>query len=158
MIVRARGESGFTLMEVLVALLIVATTVAVLQDVSSATLKDAIETNRVRVAKMLLKTKLEEIEKGIETATSGDFRAYYGTSYPGYEWEMAEASQPVGKEEAVRAIMVTVRYPTLLDPNAYREENFYEDPTMADISDLPGMMRATLYVDPPEAKLEPPPR
>jgi prepilin-type N-terminal cleavage/methylation domain-containing protein len=138
---RAAGERGFTLLEVLLALLITATAIAMLQAISNGSLKDAAETGKVRVAKMLLRSKLEEILAGIETGTGGEFEGY-----PGYSWEAREEELQAGEQESVRAIEVTIRYPTLRGAGNAVEGDL----------DGPGTIRAAVYVDPPGAKLEPP--
>jgi len=149
---RRRGERGFTLVEVLVAVLIVATTISVLQTISGATLKTAVETNRIRIAKMLLRQKAEEIAAGVETSSGGGF-----DGFPGYEWESSDVETPVttddgsgNQPEAVRTITVTVRMPSL----AASPDEFQPDPNSTE--DGPGVMRVTTLLDPVNAQLQPP--
>jgi prepilin-type N-terminal cleavage/methylation domain-containing protein len=153
---RRSGERGFTLVEILVALLIVATTIATLQVVSSATLRGAVETNRIRIAKMLLRQKAEEIAAGVEQGAGGSFEGF-----PGYEWEASEQETPVTPEsagtqggqpvmpESVRTVTVLVRYPTAEggDPADVPENE-----------DGPGQVRVTTLLDPLNAELKPPPQ
>jgi hypothetical protein len=131
------------LLEVLLALLIAAGSIALLQAIGNASLKSAVETGRLRVAKMLLRSKAEEIISGIETGTGGFFEGYG----EGYSWETREDMLQAGEQERVRAIEVTVRYPTVREADSY---------DVVEGADGPGVIRLTIYVDPPDAKLEPP--
>jgi prepilin-type N-terminal cleavage/methylation domain-containing protein len=150
----ARGSaSGFTLVEVLVALLIVATTIAALQMVSSGTLKSAVETNRLRVAKMLLRLKAEEVISGVEAGTTGGF-----DGFPGYEWEAVQQVTSVtpddgsgAQPESVVTVTITVHMPTMT-PDADAVVN--QD--VASTEDGPGVVRLTVLVDPPDAELKAP--
>lgn len=145
--------AGFTLVEVLVALMIVATTVAALQTVSNATLKSAVETNRIRIAKMLLRYKAEEIVAGVEQGSGGTF-----DGFPGYEWSVTEQEVPVtdasasggtgGSQESVRSVEVSVTMPSFGTTTT--------DPGDARSADGPGRMSLATLLDPPDAKLQPP--
>ncbi len=138
-----RGRSrGFTLLEILLAVLIVASAIVALQAIGNAALRTSVETGKVRIAKTLLRAKAEEIAAGIETGTGGPFEGF-----PGYSWEVREQMLQAGEQETVRAIEVTVRYPTLREDAAALE---------IEGQDSPGVMRAAIYLDPPDAKLDPP--
>jgi len=138
---RSDTEAGFTLVEVLAALLIVATTVAVLQAVSNATARSAVDTNRLRTARMLLRERAEAVALGIETGSGGPIEGY-----PGYSFEVSEIEAPVAGEETVRQVTVTVRYPSFGTP-----ERGPTGPAVAEGEDEPGSVRVTTLLDPPEA-------
>lgn len=145
---RGRRQQGFTLVEVLVALMIVATTIGALQLVAGRALKSAAETNKVRVAKMLLLAKAEEVVAGIEEGTGGEFEGY-----PGFSWDVYDQLVPLEDvEEQVRSVTVSVRYPTLVS----RPEDDFEDLDGVQ-RDAAGQLRVTVLVDPPDAELKPPP-
>lgn len=154
-----RSEAGFTLVEVMVALMIVATSIAALQSISSASLRAAVETNHLRVAKMLLRAKAEEIAAGAETGAGGDFEEQ---GFHGYAWAASEQQLQAGEEESVRSVEVTVRYPTRTGGGGYATMGWgdaggYVGPNDVGISgDAPGTVRLTVYLDPADAKLEPP--
>jgi type II secretion system protein I len=141
------GEAGFTLVEVMVALLIVATSIAALQAISNATLRSAVETNSLRIAKMLLRGKAEEVAAGVETGSGGSFD---DQGFAGYTWDVAQATLQAGEEETVVQVTVSVHYPTL------RGEDAATVATAEGTEDGPGVIRVTTFIDPPDAKLEPP--
>jgi type II secretion system protein I len=145
--VRARGEGGFTLVEVMVALMIVATTCAILQSVSSKTMRSAIETNHLRVAKMLLRAKAEEIAAGAEQSAGGTFDEQ---GFRGYSWSMMQQALQADDDEVVLQVDLIVRYPT-------RSSDTLADASVDPTSgDGPGRVHVSLFLDPPDAKLEPP--
>ena len=143
-----RGERGFTLIEVMVALMIVATTCAALQGISSASMRAAFETNHIRVAKMLLRAKAEEIAAGVETGQGGTFEEQ---GFRGYAWVAQEQQLQAGQEESVRAIQVVLNYPTQSAGSS--AASYFADTT---IGDAPGTMTVTIFLDPVDAQLAPP--
>jgi prepilin-type N-terminal cleavage/methylation domain-containing protein len=164
---RDAAQAGFTLVEVLVALLIVATTIATLQTVSNATLRLAVETNRLRIAKMLLRAKAEEVCSGVEQGTGGTF-----DGFPGYEWSVAATEVPIdtsggtgsstgsstgpstggggsgAQPESVIAVTISVSMPSFSGST---------DPSLTEANgDPPGIVAVRTYPPPPDAKLQPP--
>ena len=137
-------QRGFTLIEVLVALFIAATAIAALQSVANETVKASVETNRVRIAKMLLRLKAEEFAAGVEQATSGTFEGF-----PNYEWEVTNDQViPVTEvpPESVRFVKVIVRHPTF--------HAGYDPTGFPDSQDPPGIVSVTILMDPPTAELK----
>ncbi|RME00143.1 MAG: prepilin-type N-terminal cleavage/methylation domain-containing protein [Deltaproteobacteria bacterium] len=87
-----RRREGFTLLEVMIALLILGTGLAVLIENNAASLKIHAITRRMTVVTQLARMKMAEIEiddeldEGFE---SGDF----GPDFPGYRWEYDAAEE-----------------------------------------------------------------
>ncbi|MFC1707758.1 prepilin-type N-terminal cleavage/methylation domain-containing protein [Planctomycetota bacterium] len=140
---------GFTLVEVLLAMVIMAFAISALQITANGALKSTVETNRQRVAKMLLLKKAEEVIAGLEEGSGGGFEGY-----PGYEWTVAETAVPIGEtEESVLQITVGVTYPTLSSGGGGGLDDFESDQPR----DGPGQIRITVLIDPPDAELQPGP-
>lgn len=143
-------EGGFTLIEIMVCVMIVATAITALQLTASDALKSAVETNRIRAAKMLLLKKAEEVVAGVEEGQSGSFEGY-----PGYQWEVADQELTLEEvEESVRSVTITVRYPTL----ARSSQDVELDSAFDDVLDGPGRTSVTILLDPEDAELKPGPR
>ncbi len=161
----SRREGGFSLLEVLLALLIVGTTLAALQYQSTESMDAAIEASKLRVAKMLLRQKAEEVAAGIEPGTVGTFDGYQG-----YEWEVTETEVPVtaatdaaaatgtgagtaaaaaAQPESVRSVTVAVK---IVDQAA--RDDMSRD--YGEGEDRMGVVRVTILLDPTNAELQPP--
>lgn len=83
-----RNKTGFTLLEVMVAMAIMAITLVALLDSESASISRASEAKFTISASFLAQKKMAEIEvlKPEELISdSGDF----GDEYPGYSWELS---------------------------------------------------------------------
>ncbi|MHC4830424.1 MAG: type IV pilus modification PilV family protein [Planctomycetota bacterium] len=143
---RRTGEAGFTLIETMVALFILTLAITSMQLVADAALELSVDTNRRRIAKILLARKTEEVAAGIEEGSGGSFEGY-----PNMSWSVGEQTIPIGEtEETMRLVTVSVRYPTMKDRSDDR------DP-FEEVEDAPGIMRTTLILDPEDAVLNPPP-
>jgi general secretion pathway protein I len=78
---------GFTLLEVMVALAVLATTLTVIYQLHGHTMMISSSARFYNLAPMLAKSKLSELEQSVykELAdSSGDF----GEDYPGYNWSI----------------------------------------------------------------------
>jgi prepilin-type N-terminal cleavage/methylation domain-containing protein len=146
---RAR-QQGLTLIELLITLGIVAGAIAGLQYSASRANRMAVETNHVRIAKMLLKKKAEEVFAGVETSSGGSFEGYPEA----FTWSASETTVPLdtsgeNQTAVVRLVTVEVRYPTLA---ADEQRDLSDLPLELDPSavDAPGQMRVTMLLDPPE--------
>jgi prepilin-type N-terminal cleavage/methylation domain-containing protein len=95
-----RFERGFTLIEVLAALLIAGGALTYLISSQADSISRAARTRAVREATLLAAEKMEEIVLGTETAASGTFDECEGVS-----WEAA--SEPFGRYGCTR-ITLTV--------------------------------------------------
>ncbi|GIW71537.1 MAG: hypothetical protein KatS3mg102_1079 [Planctomycetota bacterium] len=150
-----RSQGGFSLIEVLVALMIVATAIASMQAIASSALQAGVEANQLRIAKRLLRQKAEEVYAGLETGHAGTFEGYPET----FHWSVSEQLVPVtgdpggqGPVESVRLVTVELRYPVLraadsVDPDLLAARFGDLDPA---VLDRPGQMRVTMLLDPPE--------
>ena len=81
------GPRGFTLLEVMVALAVLATTLAVIYQLHGHTMMISSSARFYNLAPMLARSKLSELEQSVykELAdSSGDF----GEDYPGYNWSI----------------------------------------------------------------------
>lgn len=79
-------HSGFTLLEVMVAVAILATALVGLFGLQSRTVSYAAEARFNTLAPMLANGKFAELEseKSLQSGDDGDF----GTQYPGFNWEL----------------------------------------------------------------------
>ncbi len=92
--------SGFTLLEVMVALAIMAITLMAVYDSQSASISRASEAKFTTKASLLAQRKMAEIEiiKGKDLISdSGDF----GDDYPGYSWELTIKDPSIDVPEEV---------------------------------------------------------
>ncbi|MCG6895315.1 MAG: prepilin-type N-terminal cleavage/methylation domain-containing protein [Desulfobacteraceae bacterium] len=83
-----QSPPGFTLLEVMVALSVVAVVLLALHKLNGQTIQLAQETDFHAVAALLAQKKMAEIESALPelpTARSGDF----GQDQPGYRWELS---------------------------------------------------------------------
>ena len=145
---RSKDQAGFTLVEIMMALMIVATSIAALMIVSTRSLNRAGDTNFLRVAKMLLRAKMGEIIAGTETNDSGSFD---DQGFVGYRWEKAQVELMAGDAEKVIQITVGVHHPSMASDDEIQQSGLGTDATV----DGPNIVRATTYIDPPDAKLVP---
>ena len=85
--VRATGPRGFTLLEVMVALAVLATTLTVIYQLHGQTMMISSNARFYNLAPMLAQAKLSELEQSAykELAeSSGDF----DEDYPGFKWSV----------------------------------------------------------------------
>ena len=78
---------GFTLLEVMVALAVLATTLTVIYQLHGQTMMISSSARFYNLAPMLAKSKLSEFEQNVYkdlADSSGDF----GEAYPGYKWSV----------------------------------------------------------------------
>ncbi len=83
----ATGSGGFTLLEVMVALAVLATTLTVIYQLHGQTMMISSSARFYNLAPMLAQAKLSELEQSTynELAeSSGDF----GEDYPGFQWSV----------------------------------------------------------------------
>ena len=106
-----RTKSGFTLLEVLIALAIMAIVLAAVYRIHSQTLSMTTANRFYTVAPMLAQGKMAQLDttsSDIETGDSGDF----GERFPGYSWSVTAedfSSEALGEIAAdLKRIDVTV--------------------------------------------------
>jgi len=104
------ARSGFTLLEVMAALAIVAIALTVLLVERNVAVQRTSRTNDRRVAMQLAEEKLNELVLGLETGSAGDFE-----DPPNFRWSAEEKIELVDAEGRVegylRRIEVTVHFP-----------------------------------------------
>ena len=104
------GKGGFTLLEVMAALAVVALALTVLLVERNLAVQRTSRTNDRRAALHLAEEKLNEIVLGLETGASGEF-----TDPPGFRWSVEERIETVVAEDPgggyLRRIEVTVFFP-----------------------------------------------
>ena len=97
---RARRDGGFTLVEVVIALAIIALTAVVLLDRRAEVVRDAGRSRDVRIAWFLASQKMGELEldkslwQGEGGSSSGDF-GELGEPYARFTWEYIVVRVPV---------------------------------------------------------------
>lgn len=108
----ARSDRAFTLLEVMVAVAIIAVALVTLFGSQSRSLSYATEAQFNIIAPMLASLKLAEVERGIVAISDdeGDF----GEDYSGYSWKMEveeaelELETPVEMKNPLQKIALTV--------------------------------------------------
>ncbi len=81
----ASGTEGFTLLEVMVALLIIATSFVVLLHTRNQSIITADYAKQATVAALLASEKMSEVEQG-EFPDTGEESSTFGDDYPEYRW------------------------------------------------------------------------
>lgn len=82
-------QRGFTLMEMVVATLILAIGVAGAMSALAASTRAAGVTERLHTASLLAQRRLTEIEMQSDTLSAGEQQGGFGEQYPDYRWRQA---------------------------------------------------------------------
>ena len=98
---RTHPKSGFTLIEVMAAVLIIAIVLIALLIEKGRSFKNTLVTHNHRIALMLATSKMEELKSGIETQSTGEFE-----EHSGFSWKLEQESFIVEVEEGVQLEMV----------------------------------------------------
>lgn len=77
----------FTLVEVMISIAIIGTTLVSLLIIRNRAIEDIAVINEARVLRVLAEKKIAEIEIGVEENESGDFS---NEGYPEFQWEMVQ--------------------------------------------------------------------
>ncbi len=108
---------AFTLLEVMIAVSIIAITLVTLLGSQSRSLTHATEAQFNVVAPMLASLKLAEVERGVVAMENDD--GDFGEDFPGYSWKMAvqiaafENHQDLaGMKRPLQRVELTVRWGT----------------------------------------------
>ena len=104
--VTAARAGGFTLLEVLAALMIAAVCLTWLLQSQSASIEGAGRTRDLRQATLLAGAKLRELAAGIEPGQAGEFE-----ERPGWRWEAVR--EPVEGVAGVERLLLTLSYTSL---------------------------------------------
>lgn len=83
----AIGSSGFTLLEVMVALAVLATTLTVIYQLHGQTMQISSSARFYNLAPMLAQSKLSELEQ-IEHKELAESSGDFGEDFPGYRWSI----------------------------------------------------------------------
>lgn len=112
---RGTAQHGFTLIEMIVATLLLAIGVAgALAAFSSAT-KAAVTAEGLHTATLLAQRKMSDIEQQASQITGGDQQGDFGDEYPGYHWqETVEATD----YQNLFKVTVTVFWGGQVSPNS----------------------------------------
>ncbi len=111
------NDRAFTLLEVMIAVSIIAITLVTLLGSQSRSLTHATEAQFNVVAPMLASLKLAEVERGVVAMENDD--GDFGEDFPGYSWKMAvqiaafENHQDLaGMKKPLQRVELTVRWST----------------------------------------------
>jgi general secretion pathway protein I len=105
------GAVGFTLLEVMVALAILAGALLALSDVVTSALRNHVRARELEVATLLARGKLAALEdhfeaKGFETSDQTDEGTFEEEGHPEIRWRVEVVQPPgaLGPEEVLRAL------------------------------------------------------
>jgi len=107
-----RFRTGFTLLEVMIAVTIIAIVLVAVFGSQSQSLSLAHDAKFNTTAALLAQSKMAEVETGNSLdlrSTSGDF----GEDFPGYQWELNVSEVPLpgtGEVEYLKQVDLTVRW------------------------------------------------
>lgn len=102
-----RAGHGFTLIEVLVAMAIIAIALVALLGSQARSIGRAGETAFLHLAPVLAANKLAEVEGGLVPSLDG--AGDFAPERPEYRWQLKVADPPVGTSERLRALTAFVR-------------------------------------------------
>ena len=105
----ARLEAGFTLLEVLAAVVIIGVALTVVMVDRNESVKRVALTENYRTATMLAQQKLSEVLLGLEGGTAGEFE-----EYGNFSWKLLDGSEDFLQGEragSLSAVTLTVTYP-----------------------------------------------
>lgn len=111
----APRKAGFTLLEVMIAVVILALTLSVLFGSQSQSLSLAAESKFNSTATFLTSLKLAELEAGISEPFSEE--GEFGDEFPGYKWKMEvvdvsflEFESFENIEESLQKVIITISW------------------------------------------------
>ena len=101
---RNRSERGFTLLEVLAALMVAGVALTCILEIEVQAQRNAGRARALRRAAALAESKLQEVLSGLEPASSGDF--------PGMEgWTWSVSREPFPGRPGFFRVVLEVRFP-----------------------------------------------
>ncbi len=101
---RKRNERGFTLLEVLAALMVAGVALTCILEIEVQAQRNAGRARAWRKAVTLAESKLQEVLAGLEPGTSGDF--------PGMEgWTWSATREPFPGRPGLFRVVLEVRFP-----------------------------------------------
>ena len=106
-----RGAGGFTLLEVMVALGILAGALLAVSDIVAGALRNHVRARNLEVATLLARGKLAELEdhyeaKGFKTADESEEGTFEDDGHPEVRWRVEVTAPPgqLGPEDVLRAL------------------------------------------------------
>ena len=102
-----RAAHGFTLIEVLVAMAVIAIALVALLGSQARSIGRAGETAFLQLAPLLAANKLAEVEGGLVAAVDGT--GDFAPERPEYRWRMRVGGPPAGTSERLRTLTAFVR-------------------------------------------------
>jgi general secretion pathway protein I len=105
------GAAGFTLIEVMVALAVVAIALVGLLGLQHSTLQSVVRASEMTKAALLAQELMTQAETGQFPAigvTTGNFENLHPRQYPNFRWEQTVESSAVFQD--VRKVRVRIRY------------------------------------------------
>jgi general secretion pathway protein I len=111
------GRRGFTLMEVMIAMAILAISLVAVYQSQSQSLSMALDSRFLTTASLLAQGRMAEIDAASPlqlTSGNGDF----GEAFPDYKWEMAVSN--VEEIPLLKRISLTVTHGRMIRRNTYR--------------------------------------
>jgi len=102
-----RAVQGFTLVEVLVAMAVIAIALVALLGSQARSIGRAGETAFLHLAPVLAANKLAEVEGGLAGTVDGT--GDFAPDRPEYRWQLKVADPPVGTNARLRALTAFVR-------------------------------------------------
>ncbi|MEK7483318.1 MAG: type II secretion system protein [Planctomycetota bacterium] len=94
----ARIPRAFTLVEVMISIVIIGTTLVSLLIVRNRAIEDIAVINEARILRVLAEKKIAEIEIQVEKNESGDFS---NEGYPEFQWEMVQETLEIKESSGV---------------------------------------------------------
>lgn len=107
-----RGERGFSLIEVVLAMLILGGAIVTLLEIQDRGIDQATRSRNLRFARMLAQEQLESVVLGLEEGSGGE-----SETYPGLSWSRANDERTVIGDRKVLRVKVTVRFPDPARPD-----------------------------------------
>ncbi len=114
----SRKSSGFTLLEVMIAVGILAIGFVVLLEAHIANLKMAAHSQLRTKAVLLAEKKMAEIESG-KTRNAGSRNGDFGELFPGFRWE--ESIIPVMRDSSLKAGFLRAQVVVFWEEGARKE-------------------------------------
>ncbi len=117
---RIRGDAGFTLLEVMIALAILALVGVAFLRAQAASVRLVDESAQISLATLLAREKMAELES-LQFPELGKKSGEGGEAFPGYQWEqvVSPTELPVLRQAVVRVFWKDGNNPRNMELTAY---------------------------------------